>query len=73
MSFSDLVAADAKLIILRELHSQVDGRLNEISLRRLLDVFGIKRSADWLATQLNALVELGAVELRSIGAGDQAE
>lgn len=67
MSYSDAVAQDARLIILRELHNQPDGRLNEIGLRRVLDTFGIVRTRDWLVTQLHKLQELEAVTLTEVG------
>ena len=67
MNYAETTAQDARLIILRELCAQVDGRLNALLLRRVLDAFGITRSADWLETQLNRLVELGAVTLADAG------
>lgn len=67
MNYTDLLIADARLCILRELSDQVDGRLNEVGLMRVLDAFGIKRSRDWVRTQLRALDELGAVNLTEIG------
>lgn len=67
MNYSDLLTADARLCILRELADQVDGRLNEVGLMRVLDAFGIKRSRDWVRTQLRALDELGAVNVTEIG------
>lgn len=67
MTYSDAVAQDARLIILRELHRQPDGRLNELGLRRVLDTFGITRTRDWLVVQLNRLQELEAITLSEIG------
>ena len=67
MSYQDAIVRDAKLIILRELDLQVDGQLNETSLRRVLDVYGIKRTNDWVLTQLNGLAELGAIVLKPYG------
>lgn len=64
---ADVIAADARLIVLRELVQQVDGRLSEQMLRRALDVYGIRRDRDWLRTQLRKLDALGAIELRSAG------
>lgn len=66
-NLADAIAADARLIILRELSQQVDGRLNELMLGRVLDLFGIRRDRDWIATQLRKLEMLGAIELREIG------
>jgi hypothetical protein len=67
MSFSDLLAGDARLCILKELARQTDGRLNDATLQHVLDAFGMKRSRDWVRTQLRALDELGAVNLTEIG------
>jgi hypothetical protein len=61
------IARDGRFIILRELADQADGRLNEASLRRVLDGHGIKRSRDWLVSQLNHLVELEAIRLHKAG------
>lgn len=61
------IAADARLIVLRELAQQVDGRLNELSIGRTLDVYGIRRDRDWIATQLRKLEALDAIELSSVG------
>lgn len=60
---NEAIAADARLFVLRELARQTDGRLNELSIARVLDSSGIKRSRDWIATQLRKLDELGAAEL----------
>jgi hypothetical protein len=67
MSWTEKTAEDARLIILRELCLQVDGRLNDLMLRRALDAFGITRSGDWLETQLYRLLELDAVTLTDVG------
>lgn len=67
MSLADLIVADARLCILKELSLQTDGRLNEVGLQHVLDLFGIKRSRDWVRTQLRALDELGAVRIAEIG------
>jgi len=63
----EAIAADARLIILRELAQQVDGRLSELLLRRVLDDYGIRRDRDWVATQLRKLDQLGAIELTPMG------
>ena len=55
------IAEDARFVILRELRGQTDSRLNEMSFRRLLDVYGIKRSREWLETQLIQMAELGVI------------
>lgn len=66
-NLQEAIAADARLVMLKELAVQVDGRMNEASLTRVLDVFGINRSRDWVRTQLRALEQLGAVSLVEAG------
>lgn len=63
----DRIAEDARLIVLRELTRQADGRSNELVLGRVLDTFGVARSRDWLRTQLRRLEELEAVRVEPIG------
>ena len=67
MNYQETIARDARMILLRELNAQVDGRLNEVSLRRVLDAFGVKRSRDWLVTQLNHLAGLDALTVKEAG------
>lgn len=63
----DALAADARLEILRELMRQIDGQLNELLIRRTLDMYGIRRDRDWIATQLRKLALLGAIEITPAG------
>ena len=67
MSYDDSVAEDARLVILKELALQVDGRANEVTLTRVLDVFAIRRSREWVRTQLRKLAELGTVRIAEVG------
>ena len=67
MSYEEVTRNDARLVVLRELVKQTDGRLNETILLAVLDQFGHRRSRDWLRTQLRALAELGAVVIREAG------
>lgn len=64
---SDRVAEDGRLLILRELAAQTDGRSNDIVLQRVLDAHGFRRSSDWVRTQLRRLAELDAVRLSQAG------
>ncbi|GAA0760713.1 hypothetical protein FHS52_001109 [Erythromicrobium ramosum] len=61
------IARDARLAILNELAKQVDGRLNDQAMTHVLDVIGVRRSRDWVRTQLRALAELDAVRLIDLG------
>lgn len=67
MNYSDFRAEDGRLVILRELAEQVDGRLNEVSIQRVLDAFAITRSREWIRTQLRKLAELEAVRITEAG------
>jgi hypothetical protein len=65
--FRQYIAADVRLIILRELASQPDYRLNETLLLRVLETFGHRKSRDYLRDQLRWLEEMGAVTLTEAG------
>lgn len=67
MDYEDFLEKDARLVILRALHLQVDGRLNETLLTAELDRFGYRRSREWVRTQLLKLAELGAVRNAQAG------
>jgi hypothetical protein len=67
MSYAEHLEADARLIILRELGQQLDGRLNENALTKALDTFGYNRSREWTRTQMRKLADVGAVKLTEAG------
>lgn len=67
MSYAEHLEADARLVILRELAGQLDGRLNESILTTVLDAFGYHRSRDWTRTQLRKLDDVGAVKITEAG------
>lgn len=64
---ADPLAAAARLMILRELAEQTDGRSNDIMLDHVLSAFGVRRSRDWLRTQLRALADLDAIRVETAG------
>ncbi|WP_264047513.1 VpaChn25_0724 family phage protein [Methylobacterium flocculans] len=66
-TFSRHVEEDARLIILRELHVQSDGRLNDGVLCHVLESFGHNRSREWVRTQIHKMAELGAVATTEAG------
>ncbi len=70
---TDRIAEDARLMILRELAAQGDGRASDMVLDRVLDTYGIRRSRDWLRTQLRRLAELEAIRVREVGSVMVAE
>lgn len=67
MDLANIIAADARLCMLKELAKQPDGRLNEVILQRVLDDFGVTRSRDWVRTQLRAMAELHAINVTEAG------
>lgn len=64
---ADTLAADARLMILRELERQVNGTLSDVLIQRVLDAYGIARDGDWIRTQLRKLEALGAASLIPAG------
>lgn len=73
MNYDQLLTLDARLVILKALALQTDGRLNEVILAAELDSFGHRRSREWVRTQLEALRELGAVRTTEAGTVKVAE
>mgnify|MGYP000444901735 CR=1 FL=1 len=67
MSYLDVVAADCRLIMLKELAAQSDHQLNETILTRVLESFGHMKTRDYIRTQIRKLEELGAVNSREAG------
>jgi repressor of nif and glnA expression len=65
--YDEFLTHDARLVILKQLATQADGRLNEVLIEKVLDAFGHRRSREWIRTQLRKLEELGAVRLTEIG------
>ena len=61
VDYLQALTADARLVILKSLAQQTDGRLNETILVQLLDTFGHRHNRDWVRTQLRALADVGAV------------
>ncbi|MGL5447454.1 MAG: VpaChn25_0724 family phage protein [Rhabdaerophilum sp.] len=68
-----IIREDARLIILKALVEQPDGRLNSDLLRETLSTFGISKSRDWVHDELRHLAELGAVKVHEIGSVRVAE
>jgi SepF-like predicted cell division protein (DUF552 family) len=67
MSYSELKRNDARLIILKALNDENDGRLNEAILTMVLDTFGHRESREWVHTQIRAMKDLGAVTVIEAG------
>jgi len=71
--FDAYLTEDARLVILKALHGEADGRLHDKALVTALDIFGHRRSRDWVRTQLRKLADLQAVHLREAGSVMVAE
>jgi hypothetical protein len=67
MSMSDLIRKEARLIILKALNEQPDGRLNSELLRLTLETFGIMKTRDWVHDELGWLEDMSAVKLSEAG------
>lgn len=67
MSLDAFMRQEARLIILKELEKQSDGRLNSEALRFTLDSFAIMKSREWVHDELNWLQEMGAVSVLVAG------
>lgn len=66
-TFADYLVNDARLVILKTLAEQVDGRLNETIITAALVTFGHNRSRDWVRQQLRYLADVGAVVVTEVG------
>jgi hypothetical protein len=73
ISFDRIIREDARLILLRALSEQPDGRLNSDLLRETLSSFGISKSRDYVHDELRYLAELGAAKVHEIGSVRIAE
>jgi hypothetical protein len=73
MSMDRIIRSEARLVILRELDSQPDGRLNSALLVSVLETYGITRSRDWVHEELRWLAEIGAVRVIDAGTVRVAE
>lgn len=67
MDYERHLTLDARLVMLRAMHEQANGSLNEALLEIVLDKFGHRRNRDWIRTQLRELKNLGAVTLTEAG------
>lgn len=63
----DIIREEARLIMLRELHSQSNYALNDALLRDVLESFGIAKTREWVREELGYLENVGAVTRTSAG------
>jgi hypothetical protein len=57
----DIIREEARLIALRELHTQTNYALNDALLQQTLESFGIAKSRDWVREELSYLENVGAI------------
>lgn len=67
MSMDKIIREESRLIVLRALDEQSDGRLNSELLRVTLEQFGITKSRDWVHDELNWLHQMGAITVITAG------
>jgi hypothetical protein len=67
MTMDKIIRQEARLVILRELEEQPDGRLNSELLRLRLETFGITKSRDWVHDELNWLADMAAISVVTAG------
>lgn len=66
-SFQRHIEEDARLVVLKELAIEGNGRLNDGVLSDVLNAYGHSRSRAWVRTQLRAMEELGAIRVTEAG------
>lgn len=62
-----IIREEARLILLRTLAGEPDGRLNSELLRRNLESFGITRTREWVQAEMRGLEQLSAIEVSEAG------
>ncbi|TPQ53034.1 hypothetical protein C2U72_00115 [Prosthecomicrobium hirschii] len=67
MSMANIIAEQARLIMLRALDEQPSARLNSDLLIAELEGFGITKTRDWVHEELRCLAEIGAVRVVDAG------
>lgn len=67
MSFDRLIREEARLIILRALSEQPDGRLNSGLLVDLLETFGLKKDRAFVHAEFGHLLNVGAITVTTAG------
>ncbi|MBL8575120.1 MAG: hypothetical protein JNM13_15705 [Hyphomicrobiaceae bacterium] len=66
MTPQEMVRQEARLIILRALAGEPDGRLNSSLLQSTLEAFGLTRSREWVHEELAWLADVAAIAVQDI-------
>lgn len=67
MSMDRIIREEARLVLLRALDEQPDGRLNSELLRQTLELYGITKSREWVHDEMNWLAGMGAITVITAG------
>lgn len=62
-----IIREEARLIMLRTLAGEPDGRLHSDLLRSDLYTYGINRSREWVQAEMRSLEQTGAVTITEAG------
>jgi repressor of nif and glnA expression len=67
MSLDRHIREEARLIILKALAAQLDGRLNSELIRAELETYGISKARPWVHDELAYMKEMGAIAVVDAG------
>ena len=67
MSYADLFRAEARLVILKALADEPDGRLNSSMLGTVLETYAVARPRSWIHAEMRELEQMGAVTITEFG------
>jgi hypothetical protein len=67
MTMDQIIREEARLIILKALADQPDGRLNSELLRLTLETFGITKTREWVQAEIRHIEQAGAVTVVAAG------
>lgn len=67
MDMDQLIREQARLIILKALAEQIAETLNSDLLLHKLEVFGIRKTREWVHAELRWLAEMGTITLAEAG------
>lgn len=63
----DIIREEARLIIVKELHRQINYSMSDPLLQLVLETFGIARARDWVREEIRYLERVGAVTVTEQG------
>lgn len=63
MSYADIFRAEARLVMLKALADEPDGRLNSSMLSTILERFAVAKPRAWVHAELRELEQMGAITI----------